>query len=61
MASVLKRNELLKQRILDILISNSTAINKSIVAVLLEDKSGNTVAYQFEILQELRKGIKERI
>lgn len=60
MSTVLNRNELLKQRILHILASNLGSINKSIVAILFENESGDTVTYQYEILKELLKGIEER-
>jgi predicted nucleotidyltransferase len=61
MASILNRNELLKQRILHILNINSASINKSIIAILFEKESGSTVAQQYEVLKELIKGIEEYI
>ena len=61
MAAVLKRDTLLKQRILNILELNSASIDQSIVAVLFENESGGTVEQQYQILQELRKGIEEYI
>jgi len=61
MAAVLNRNTLLKQRILNILEVNSASIDQSIVAILFENQSGDTVEQQYQILQELRKGIEEYI
>lgn len=59
MAAVLKPNTLLKQRILNILEENSTVIEQSIIAVLFENQSGDTVEHQYQVLHELREGIKE--
>jgi predicted nucleotidyltransferase len=61
MATVLKRNDLLKDRIISILSDNNQPLLKNLSVLIFSDESPGPLDYQAEIITEILKGINERI